>query len=39
MSKFTDIKLNDEIYSVVFGLGKVIFALTNSLRLDGYYVI
>lgn len=38
MSNFTDIKLNDEIYSVVFGLGKVIFVLTKPLRLDGYYV-
>ena len=38
MSKSTDIKLNDEIYSVIFSLGKVIFVLTNSLRLDGYYV-
>ena len=38
MSKFTDIKLNDEMYSVVFGLGKVIFVLAKSLRLDGYYV-
>jgi len=38
MSKFTDIKLNDEMYSIVFGLGKVIFVLTNSLRVDGYFV-
>ncbi len=38
MGKFTDIKLNDEIYSVVFGLGKVIFVLTKPLRLDGYYI-
>ena len=38
MNKFTDIKLNDEIYSVVFGLGKVIFVLTKPLRLDGYYI-
>ena len=38
MNKFADIKLNDEIYSVVFGLCKVIFVLTNSLILDGYYV-
>ena len=38
MSKFTDIKLNDEIYSVVFGLGKVIFVLTKPLRLDGYFI-
>jgi hypothetical protein len=38
MTKFTDVKLNDEIYSIVFGLGKVIFVLTKSLRLDGYYV-
>ena len=38
MGKFTDIKLNDEIYSVVFGLGKVIFILTKSLRLDGYFI-
>ena len=26
------------MYSVVFGLGKVIFVLAKSLRLDGYYV-
>ena len=38
MKKFTDIKVGDEIYSVVFGLGRVIFVLTKSLRLDGYYV-
>jgi len=38
MNKFTDIKLDDEMYSVVFGLGKVIFVLSKSLRLDGYYV-
>ena len=38
MTKFADIKLNDEIYSIVFGLGKVVFVLAKSLRLDGYYV-
>ena len=38
MEKFTDIKLNDEIYSLVFGLGKVIFVLTKSLRLEGYFI-
>ncbi|WP_455756685.1 hypothetical protein [Sulfurimonas sp.] len=38
MTRFTDIKLGDEIYSVVFGLGKVVFVLAKSLRLDGYYV-
>lgn len=38
MNKFVDIKLNDEMYSIVFGLGKVIFVLAKSLRLDGYYI-
>lgn len=38
MTKFIDIKLGDEMYSVVFGLGKVIFVLAKSLRLDGYFV-
>jgi len=38
MTKFTDIKLGDEMYSVVFGVGKVVFVLAKSLRLDGYYV-
>ncbi len=38
MTKFTDIKLDDEMYSVVFGLGKVVFVLAKSLRLDGYYI-
>ena len=38
MGKFVDIKLDDEMYSVVFGLGKVVFALAKSLRLDGYYI-
>ena len=38
MAKFTDIKLNDEMYSIVFGLGKVIFVLTKPLRVDGYFV-
>ena len=38
MQKFVDVKLGDEIYSVVFGLGKVIFVLAKSLRLEGYYV-
>ena len=37
MTKFTDIKLGDEMYSVVFGLGKVIYVLDKPLRLDGYY--
>ena len=39
MNKFEDIKLNDEMYSIVFGLGKVIFVLAKSLRLDGGYYI
>ena len=38
MNKFTDIKLNDEMYSVVFGLGKVIFVLAKSLRLEDYFI-
>ena len=38
MAKFTDIKVGDEMYSVVFGVGRVIFVLAKSLRLDGYYV-
>lgn len=38
MTKFTNIKLGDEMYSVVFGLGRVIFVLAKQLRLDGYYV-
>jgi hypothetical protein len=38
MNKFADIELGDEIYSLVFGLGKVVFVLAKSLRLDGYYV-
>jgi len=38
MTRFIDIKLGDEMYSVVFGLGKVIFVLARALRLDGYYV-
>lgn len=38
MTKFTDVKLGDEMYSVVFGLGRVIFVLAKSLRLDGYYI-
>jgi len=38
MDKYEDVKLDDEMYSVVFGLGKVIFVLAKSLRLDGYYV-
>ena len=38
MTKFIDIKVGDEIYSVVFGLGRVIFVLAKSLRVDGYYV-
>ncbi|MGB5964639.1 MAG: hypothetical protein WBF77_04190 [Sulfurimonadaceae bacterium] len=38
MTRFIDIKLGDEMYSVVFGLGKVVFVLARSLRLDGYYV-
>lgn len=38
MNKFAEIELNDEIYSLVFGLGKVVFVLAKSLRLDGYYV-
>lgn len=38
MNKFKDVKLNDEIYSIVFGLGRVVFVLAKSLRLDGYYV-
>ena len=38
MNKFADIKLNDEMYSVVFGLGKVIFVLAKSLRLEDYFI-
>lgn len=38
MERFTDIKLGDTMYSVVFGIGKVVFVLAKSLRLDGYYV-
>lgn len=38
MNKFEDIKLGDEMYSIVFGEGKVRFVLAKSLRLDGYYV-
>ena len=38
MSRFANIKLSDEIYSFIFGLGKVTFVLAKSLRLDGYYV-
>ena len=38
MDRYEDVKLDDEMYSVVFGLGKVIFVLAKSLRLDGYYV-
>ena len=38
MNKFTDIKLNDEMYSIVFGLGKVIFVLAKSLRLEDYFI-
>ena len=38
MNRFIDIELNDQMYSVVFGLGKVIFVLAKPLRLDGYYV-
>lgn len=37
MEKFVDIKLNDEMYSIVFGIGRVIFVLSKPLRLDGYY--
>lgn len=39
MTKFTDIKLGDEMYSVVFGLGRVVFVLAKLLRLDGYYML
>ena len=38
MNKFADIKLNDEMYSIVFGLGKVIFVLAKSLRLEDYFI-
>ncbi len=38
MPKFTNIKPDDKIYSIVFGLGKVIFVLTKPLRLAGYYI-
>ncbi|MDQ7085419.1 MAG: hypothetical protein Q9M36_11060 [Sulfurovum sp.] len=39
MHKFKDIKLHDELYSIVFGMGKVVFVLTKSLRLEGYYIL
>ena len=39
MNIFEEIKLNDELYSIVFGLGKVIFVLAKSLRLDGGYYV
>ena len=37
MERFTDIKVNDEMYSIVFGIGKVIFVLAQTLRLEGCY--
>lgn len=38
MTKFTDVRVGDEMYSVVFGLGRVVFVLEKALRLDGYYM-
>ncbi|HEY9204034.1 hypothetical protein [Sulfurimonas sp.] len=37
MERFIDIKVNDEMYSIVFGVGKVIFVLAEALRLEGCY--
>jgi hypothetical protein len=38
MNKFENVQLNDEIYSLVFGLGTVVFVLAKSLRLEGYFI-
>lgn len=38
MNKFENIEVGHEIYSIVFGIGKVNFVLAKSLRLDGYYI-
>ena len=38
MKRFSEIKLGDKIYSVVYGIGEVIFVLDKKYRLDGYFV-
>jgi hypothetical protein len=38
MHKFSEVKLGDKIYSVVYGTGNVIFVLEKERRLDGYFV-
>ncbi|HEY9203795.1 MAG TPA: hypothetical protein VIM82_05630 [Sulfurimonas sp.] len=37
MHYFSDVKVNEEVYSLVYGKGKVIFTLPKKQRLDGFY--
>lgn len=38
MHYFSDVKLEQEVFSLIYGKGKVIFALPKKHRLDGFYV-
>lgn len=38
MNYFRDVKLDDEIYSIVYGSGKVNFVLDKEQRIDGFFV-
>ncbi|MFA5233796.1 MAG: hypothetical protein WC390_05280 [Sulfurimonas sp.] len=37
MHYFSDVKINEEVYSLVYGKGKVVFTLPAKQRIDGFY--
>lgn len=38
MHYFSKVKLKDEVFSIVYGKGEVVFALPKEHRLDGFYI-
>lgn len=38
MHYFSNVKINEEVYSIVYGKGKVVFTLPKEHRIDGFYV-
>ena len=38
MRYFSKVKVGQEVFSLVFGKGTVVFALPKEHRLDGFYV-
>ena len=38
MHYFNKVKINDEVFSLIYGKGKVVMALPKKQRVDGFYV-